>query len=355
MMRVLHIVPDSLSNPNHLYLGSTKDIFGRIEYFNARNIHVERVVADQRSDALLIKKLQRLNLDQYSAAIVENCLYPGSLQFLKEHNRNMVILTRSINAEFYHGFHQTFATIFNIKDNIRLRGILGLRPLGSSFTGFKRLYLDYLCAKQSDFILSITQWETDHYWKYLVNGSKIKTLPYFLPSNYLLDIDKEKKFQCVGLMSTTGGTLPFTLDATNNLCRVIKKLGQEGPEWNFLITGKMPVEKLGLPPRLKYTGFLKNPFDLLKESRAMAILSDYGFGFKTKLLDAICNNCYPLVTEKLYKRLPIEVQPYCITVDVKSVKSFKKALELSSNKFPEGNPNKVLRDQSYKILDSLLR
>jgi len=358
MKRILHIVPDSFFKPEHLFLGSTKDIHGRTEYFQARDIGVDTIVAENRSDEELIKKIRNTDLDQYFAVFFEYPLYPSSIQYIKSQKPEIIVLTRSINAEFYHSCHQFLASTTNLKSLVRIRGTKGPKFIGNSFHGFKRLHLDYTCARLSDYLLSISSWETDHYWKHLVPESKVRTLPYFLPGRYLpgpaSNQPPGKKFQCVAMMSTTGGTLPFTLDATRNFNRIVGKLGNKCPEWHFFITGKMPVNVLGLNSRIQYTGFLQSPFDLLSESRAMALFSDYGFGFKTKLLDAICNNCYPMITKKLYNRLPTELKPYCIVVDISSVKSFEDGLEQSLNPFPDGNPNELLRKHVFSTLDSLL-
>jgi GDP-D-mannose dehydratase len=99
---------------------------------------------------------------------------------------------------------------------------------------------------------------------------------------------------------------------------------------------------------------LDTPFDLLAESRAIAILSDYGMGFKTKILEAIYYKCYVLVTNKLYRRLPIEVKPYCIVVDTDSSISFRDAMERCLQPYPDGNPNEALRSQAFTALDELV-
>jgi glycosyltransferase involved in cell wall biosynthesis len=181
-------------------------------------------------------------------------------------------------------------------------------------------------------------------------------MPYFLPASYDRDerLIKDKKSQCVCMMSTTLATLPFLLDAAKRFVNAVNMLGRECPEWSFYITGDFPAHVLTLPGRVKRTGFLENPFEILAESRAVALLSDYGFGFKTKLLDAIKYKCYVLVTKGLYRRLPSEVQPYCIVVDPSSANSFRGALERCVQPYPEGDPNELFRSQAFAALDELL-
>ncbi|MBA2525964.1 MAG: glycosyltransferase [Pyrinomonadaceae bacterium] len=313
-------------------------------------------MTEKRSDALLLRKLQGLDLSQYTSAFVELPLYPASLSFIRRHAPHIQILTRPINAEFFHRFHYILANGLNMKGSrgafsLLKTNLLGLRDIIS------RSRLDYLCAKRSDFILSITQWEEKNYWRYLTDPSKVKTAPYFLPSSYGYEDtpSKEKKDQCVCVMSTTLATLPFLLDAAKKFSKCVRLLGRQLPEWRFFITGDFPPRVLELPERVERTGLLQTPFTILAESRAMALLSEYGFGFKTKLLDAINYKCYVLVPKGLYRRLPVEVQPFCIIVDTGSVDSFRKALERCLEPYPEGDPNDIFRSRAFAALDELLK
>jgi len=346
-VKVIHIIPDSAVNPRHLYLGSTKEIRCRTEYFKTQGIAFDELIVEHRSDAFLLENLQNLELGQYSAAFFEYPIYPKSLNFLRRKYPHLRLLTRSHNADFYHSLHYVFASLKSSN--------YGKIPLYLAIS-LINLRLDYLCARRSDFILSITEWEKNNYWKYFTKLSKIVTVPYFLPSSYSegIPLQLEKKAQCVCLMSTAQGFLPFLIDAARGFSKSVEKLEDQCPEWGFCITGDFPENLIKLPERVKRTGFLETPLRILAESRAIALLSDYGMGFKTKLLDAIYYKCYVLVTRKLYQRLPVEVQPYCIVVDINSSSSFKDALERCLEPYPEGNPNEVLRSQAFAALDRII-
>jgi len=345
-MRVLHVVPDSVAIPKHLFLGSTKDVRGRTEYLKTRGIPFDEIVIENRSDALLLKKLRDLNLARYTTVLFELPVYPASLRFLRRKFSQIKLLTRSINAEFYHRLHFTLA---------RLQHVNRSKVLRDFKHSLSCLRLDFLCARYSDHVLSITQWEKDHYWRFMTGVSKVINVPYFLPGSYCHAAKPvaEKKMQCLCLMSTTQSTLPFLLDAAKRFTRLVEMLGRNFSEWDFYITGDFPANCLSLPKRVTPTGFLDTPFEIMAASRAVALLSDYGFGFKTKLLDAIQCKCYALVTKGLYQRLPVEVQPYCIVVDTGSVESFKNALEKCLEPYPEENPNEALRSQAFAALDEI--
>jgi hypothetical protein len=79
-----------------------------------------------------------------------------------------------------------------------------------------------------------------------------------------------------------------------------------------------PKGMLDLADRIQLTGVLDSPYGILTESRAVALLSDYGFGFKTKFLESIMSRCYVLVTKGMHKRIPPKVRQFCFVVDVKS-------------------------------------
>lgn len=352
-MRVLHIVPDSVADPKHFYLGSTKDIRGRTEYFESREILFDEMLAKDRSDTLLVDQLKGLNLDRYTSVLFEYPIYPASLRLLSEGFPHLRLLTRSHNAEFYHRLHTMLAHIQNMKHfHHSDPGII----VRTAFRSLFRLRQDYLCARRSDYLLCITQWEQENYWRYLAKNSKVACVPYYLPEMYahLPCREAEKKCQCVCLMST--GLNCFLINAANNFIRLVEALKQTCAEWSFWLTGDFTTNRslLRHPERISFTGLLDNPFTMLAESRAVALLSDYGFGFKTKLLDAIFHKCYVFVTQGLYRRLPVEIKPYCIVVGLNSVESFKNALEESMRPYPEGNPNDEFRTQAFAALDALL-
>jgi hypothetical protein len=147
---------------------------------------------------------------------------------------------------------------------------------------------------------------------------------------------------------------PMLLDAVRNFGDAVRKLGADCPAWTFPITGSIALEGHRLPNRVQLTGLLDTPAKILAESRAIAIFSDFGFGFKTKLLDAIQAGCYILLPQKLFNRLPVEVQPFCIVVNHNSSQSFAAALEQTRRPFPVGDPNARLRLQAFAALDEAL-
>jgi hypothetical protein len=57
------------------------------------------------------------------------------------------------------------------------------------------------------------------------------------------------------------------------------------------------------------------PWDLLCQSRAMAVLTPLGFGFKTTVVDGLAAGCHVIIHPKLADRLPQQVKQLCLICD----------------------------------------
>lgn len=360
--RILHIVPDSACTEEGQWLGSTKDIRSRTEYFRARNIRFDELQAPQRSDEQLLTKLERLDFARYSAVLFEYPLYPQCMRYLRRHAAHLCLLVRSHNAEFYHWLHHAVADSRLQAGNGRLATFRRLGRLahrdgvGKIRYALRRLHLDYTCARLAHYVLSITDWERRNYWSYLAPERKTVWVSYFLPLLYYPRSHPPvvKKNRCV-CMNAAVGTGAFLVDGMRNFCSLVAKLNGQRDDWTFCATGNSTFPSDKGSAGVEFLGVVDELFDLLASSRAVAVLSDYGFGLKTKLLDAICHGCFVLVTSKLYARLPVEIQPYCRRVDVNDPQSFRSALGKCLEPFPEADVNELLRKQAFAALDGLMR
>jgi hypothetical protein len=308
---------------------------------------VEELVVENRSDYALLGLLETIDLGRFDVAFVELSVYPHSLRAMRRRNPALRILNRSINAEFYHHLHGALARARELRDPAWPRGLV---------EAVRRLRMDIRSLRWADVVLSITQWETDHYWRYLGPRSKVRTLPYYLPGGYagapLRASGRQNR--CCCMTSCTRNTLPYLIGALRSFVRCVEGLGGRCAEWEFAITGEIADGTCELPRRVRHVGLLDNPLDLLSQSRAMAVLSDCGFGFKTKILDAIVCGCYVLLPRKLFERLPPVLHPFCIVVDPQDAGSFARALELCQRPFPAQDPNRWLRDEAFRVLNEVI-
>jgi hypothetical protein len=249
---------------------------------------------------------------------------PGAIRFVRQQAPHTTITVRSHNAELLHRL-----------DWARAQGY-SLGAIRSLIHALKNTLTDYLSGSSADFLLSISQWETENYWCRLVGTQKLKYVPFFLPESYTYELRSRyhKKQQCVSFASSK--TNPLIVDATKNFIRAVRNLNGLCSEWTFCVTGDIPKLRMESSDRIRWTGLLENPYQVLAESKAMALLSNYGFGFKTKILEAILAETYVLMPTGLYSRMPRELHPYCIPVDIRSGSSFKNALEESTKPFPKG-------------------
>ncbi len=340
--RVLHVFPDSAVELRHAHLGSTKDIRGRTEYFESRALPYDELVTP-RSYRGTLAMIQKVDLNAYAAVLFENTLSPTAIRFVRNRAPQIRIMARSINAELPHRL-----------DQMRAMGI-SRRSVRNLTYALTRFYFDYMCARSSDFLLSITDWETEHYWSRFADKRKLKTVPFFLPRLYEDTLPKSanKRLECVCLMSTVPN--PFVIDAAKKFASVVRGLGERCGDWSFSITGDAHGVPVQLPARVTFTGFLDSPYDVLARSRAMALLSNYGYGFKTKILEAALCETVTFVPKRLHGRLPREVKPMVMVVDPLSPQSFQRALERSLNPFPGGDPNEALRVRAFAALDDVFK
>lgn len=345
-MRILHVFFSSVIKPQHKFLGTTKDIRGRTQYFESRGIEYQELILKVREEKYFLDGLKQIDLGNFDVVLTEGTYFPRSVQAIKAANPRLQVLMRGINAEMYHWLHSAEAALrFDTWKRV-LFDLKGAVDFGSR---------DILCARKADYILAIAEWETRNYWPQLAPRARLVTMPYFLPDSYLQDIppERQKVDRCVCMM-TTKANRPFLVDAARNFYRLVNGLAGASPHWTFAITGDFHADKLPRCPRVEAKGFLQNPLEILAESRAVALLSDYGFGFKTKLLEAICCGCRVLVTEKLHERLPAPVKPWSIVVDPASTTSFQEALaRCAQEPLPSGDPNRELREQAYAALDGI--
>lgn len=341
--RVLHVFMEMYTLPEHLFLGATKDIRGRTEYFKVRNISYDEFLVDRKDNYRRhIADRLKHKLYEYSAVILETTFSPDAVSFIRHHAPNTKVVVRSHNAELLHRWDWIRAT-----KPWRYSARLLARPM-------RNFLFDYSCGKRADYVLSIDRWETNHYWMRFTDESKLKHVPFFLPEPYLLEVpaNASKELKCINFTSSIPN--PLIIDATRNFIGAVRNLNDRCKEWSFCITGDQGKLSADSCRRIQWTGYLESPYKVLAESQAMALLSDYGYGFKTKILEAITAKAYILMTRGLYRRMPDEVRPYCIPVDIRSIGSFENALEQCRKSYPDGDPNRKFRDQAFAALDEVL-
>jgi hypothetical protein len=344
---VLHVVPDSVGNAAKLFVGSTKDVRGRTEYFETRGIVTREHLSTARSDAELLVCLRSANLADCNAVLFEYETYVDSLRYLRDAHPCIRRIVRAHNANFPH-------YIDNFTGRVRMKN--GARAAEDIRTAWQRFEQDRRCAEFADAMLAIANWEADAYWKPLAGAERVFVAPYFLPHAFELSAPAKKSGKlCVCFMGTGAQMTPLLYDAARNTIELVNRAGQALADWDFALTGSIkPKDALGDLGRVRATGPLPSPFPILQEARVVTVLSDLGMGFKTKILEAIVAGCWVLVTPDLYRRTPEAVRPWLKQTPTDSAEAFVAALRACEAAPPIGHPNDVLRAQAYAALDKAL-
>ncbi|MDC0575537.1 glycosyltransferase family 4 protein [Nitrosomonadaceae bacterium] len=338
-MKILHIYPKSVNLVELKFHGSTKDIRCRTEYFRSLGWTLKEYRVERKEDQI-IEFLKKIDLKKYRFIVIDiPSSYPNVLRYIRNESPESISIFRSHNAEFFHRIDWMCA-----EKTLRMK----LIRLRHAFLG---LYRDIRTIYYAHYVLPISDWEATNYWRLLGKPEKSVFVPYFLPTEYLIDNAREIKKDKLCVCFTAIQSTPLMADAVKNFSNHVEGLGDHCNDWKFAVVGNAANEKP--PTRIHVTGVLESPFEMLQQARAVAVLSDLGRGFKTKIMEAIQARAYVLVPPPLFKRLPKEVLPFCIPVRKNSVVDFQRALDKCMEPYPEGDPNGVLRAQAYEALNRL--
>lgn len=348
----LHLTRAQFTIPELRYHGSNKDQASRQQYLRDRGFHIRTEPVKDWKFRALMERLDAERHDDPQVILVEAMHHHPLLRYLRDRFPQARLLVRSHNAEVLHRIDTHTATLLMEKGS-RLAWLNPVEALPRARNVLAHWRYDAGAIELADHILSITAWETDRYWPRLGPRHKVATVPYFLPR----DLAPERPAGgarprcCVCLTSASPG--PVIYDALRNFARLVDGL-DDPAGWDFAVTGELDGRYAAASTRCRFTGRVDDPIGLMRGAAAMALLSPYGYGFKTKILDAVSAGCYTLLPQSLLDRHPAAVHPYCLAVDLASPASFRAALEASLEPFPEGDPNEELRRQAYAALDAVL-
>ncbi len=348
---VLHIVADTYVNSDYRFHGSTKDIKCREQYFLDRGIAFD-LIPHRKNYATLRESLPEADRRRYSHVLLDGSFEPQDVEYLRARYPYARLLSRSHNSELRHRKDTCMAAA----------GIPALEGKRRGLRKNIRVYLERDCAvaRLVDCVLTIEPQSTAApYWRRMGFRGELLSAPYFLADEFLGDLASKtgreaqpRQNSVVCMTSAYPG--PLIYEMLRNFQAAVLCLGTSLPEWRFEVTGK-PLEGYegeGIS-RMKHLGIVDDPLAVLRRAKALAVLSDYGRGFKTKILDAIICGAWVLVTPALFRRLPDAVKPYCLRVDLEKQGNFAEVLaEVSRRPKAAGDPNAELRAEAYAAMDS---
>ena len=348
-VRVLHLVPKSFLSDEHRYLGSSKDIAARVQYFEDRGLAFD-LVAHDKTEATTLEALAPVDLRAYTHTLVERANYGAVFRYLRSEAPRAKILYRSINAEVPHRMEYVRACLAPPRRR-------SPRAVWQQCRNVPRYGgRDLSAARHADRILSISEWDTRHYWRHLARA-RASTIPFFLPRRCMEEAKPapRKKRLCIVLGSSQPG--PLIEHGINQFYRCLAASGSapyEDAGWRFIIsgarTGRMPrnaeLKALGVAQRN-----VDSPYELLAPARAALIASDLGRGCKTKILEAATCAAFVICPPRLLRRQPPELLPYCLPFDPGSPDTLLQALRQTEGGFPAGAPNDLLQATAYREMD----
>ena len=353
--KVLHVLGDKSWKPEYRFLGSTKDIVGRRDYFADRGIEFVELQVKGRHDYNCLEMLQQLDLSDFDAVLMEHPRYPKSMAYLKKTYPRLLRMIRGHNAELIHQLHTAWAYWNSGLSGPKWRWKRTRMTLKNVLDRFG---YDVSCARLADYVLAICDWEAERYWPWLTPRRKILVCPYFVPDSYAVQPPADQQKVQRVLCTMSADWTPLAHHAAKVLVEVVKKTPPEKVKgWKFAITGDLGKHRdsyktLKSQGRVAVMGNVDNPFETMMQSRVLAHLSNLGMGFKTKLLDFVNGGGWVLTPRTLYKRQPAEMQPFCIIVDPVSPDGLARALKQARQPWPDNTDvNSRLRQRAFAALD----
>jgi len=326
--RLLHVFPGSTA-PRFFQSGGGKGIKIFEDYFKKESISLDTLVLKKKSDLELVKNLIRLDIQQYSHVFIHYPMFILSAIYLKICYPNIVIIVRSHNAEFPHWLHHSF---------LELKAKNFKRSLVCFLTALRNGIGEIFMGVFANYILAITEWEAESYWGKRAFRAKVLYAPYYLThhAGHKQSSNNITKNRCVCLMAPSHSS--FLQNAAENFINLVSN-SRDLNAWTFCITGDSENLPDASNSDIDKVGFLDDIGQFLRDSHAVAILTEYGFGFKTKILEAAAEGCWSLVPEKAMFNIPRGVREFCIPIDISSQESFADALKKCSKKIPDFKDN----------------
>ena len=96
------------------------------------------------------------------------------------------------------------------------------------------------------------------------------------------------------------------------------------------------------------------PWELLCRSRAVAVLTPFGFGLKTTVVDGLAAGCHVVIHPRLAPRIPRDVRRHCIVCDPRRDDDIRALADKLSRPPANHELNEGLRQEAIGALRSIL-
>jgi hypothetical protein len=282
-----------------------------------------------------------------TAVLAEYSWWPEFAELLRRKYPKIRICVRTHNIEPYQRFLS--ARKGDWRDYFRPR--LWSRSL-------KALRSDVRCKQLADSLLSISEWDDAHYWRWLPGKARLKYLPYFSPWPYLRpEVQPQPWDRRQRAIVSMGGNFDVSGIANFTNFEVVAAKGEKilGADWSFVLTwwSQWHKQTPQVKPPVVIERSCQEPWDLLCGVRGLAVLTPYGTGLKTTIIDGLAAGCRVIVHPRLFKRLSPQIQELVCVCDPGRDADIAMVAEYLQTPPRNRHINEQLRESAVSCLNSL--
>lgn len=334
----VHAIPDYI-NTKEYGAGNWKAVEANRILCRGLGIPVETVAFSGAAPTSLLSSLT----PDTRHLLIEYSLWPDLQATVKQRYPRLNVHVRTHNAEAYHYLHR----------NIRRRLDYAQPRLWRKFGAL--LVRDAASRRRADSLLGISAWDNANYWRWLPGAARVEYMPYFSPWPMLRPQVEPRAWEQrrPAVVSMGGNFDPSGLMNVENFNILADRLAAESAErWSFQLTWwSQWHEKVPRVSReIEILRQCDEPWDLLCEVRALAVLTHLGFGFKTTIVDGLAAGCHVIVHPKLAGRLPKDIVEHCIVCDPANDADMSRVAHLLARPPRSTHLNECLRDQAETAL-----
>lgn len=303
-IKLLHAVPNFV-NQQEYGAGNWKAVEANRIALERAGIPFEKVEFNRENPDQVLAQMR----PTVTHLLMEYSWWPELLVQLKAQHPQVRLAVRTHNAEAYQYFH---------------RKMIGARREYINLQKWRQLvrlaYRDARCRRVADILLGISEWDNKNYWRWLGGRANIRYLPYYSPWPYLRpNVDMRPwNLRPRTIVSMGGNFDPSGIENFKNFSMLATKLSKVRDEkWSYLLTWWSQWHQ-NVPKVSKEVEIVREcqePWDLLCQSRALAVLTPFGVGFKTTVVDGLAAGCHVIIHPKLATRLPQQVKQLCLICD----------------------------------------
>jgi hypothetical protein len=338
---ILHAVP-SFINAYEYGAGNWKAAEANRLALHASGLPVRELNFDANKPSTVVQQVT----PDTGHLLLEYSVFPDLLARLRQNRPDLGLHVRTHNAEPYQHIHRSAGD-----------GIRGYASRGLWTRTYSLLRQDIRCRQTADTLLGISEWDNSHYWRWLPGKAALRYLPYFSPWPELRPGVTAAPWQLrrPAMVSMGGNFDPSGLANVANFNALATQLSRATSErWSFELTwwSQWHDQVPDVVPEVNILRACEEPWDLLCEVRALAVLTPLGFGLKTTVVDGLAAGCKVIVHPTLARHLPVVVRNQCLVCDPSRDEDVHKVIAALAAPPPVNDLNARLRQQAVATLRS---